>query len=347
MATMANYWARKGWPITLITFDDGSVPPFFPLDSRIRHISLGVAGDSPHLLHALRNNWRRLRSLRRAIRDSQPQAVLSFLDKVNVTTILATRGLGLPVLVSERIDPHYYAIGAIWTRLRRWTYPLAQHVVVQSQGARDYFLPALRSTISIVPNPVHTAPGGAAPPAGPAAKRVVMGMGRLERQKGFDLLIRAFARLKDRYPDWHLTILGDGPLRAELEALSDDLLLAGRVRLPGQVGDVYAELRQATIFVLASRFEGFPNALCEAMACGLPVIATDCPSGPAQIIRNGIDGRLVPREDVDALAAVLGELMADPAERSRLAARAPEVTERFGLEKVMALWEDILDQVAR
>lgn len=167
-------------------------------------------------------------------------------------------------------------------------------------------------------------------------------MGRLDRQKGFDLLIEAFSRIAAKHPDWSVHILGDGSERAALEALIESKHLAGRVVLRGWVDDPVAELRAAELFVLSSRFEGFPNALLEAMACGLPAVACDCPGGPAEIIRAGTDGLLVPPEDTAALAAALEQLMSDDELRARLAGRASEVKRRFSVERFFEQWEAVL-----
>ncbi len=182
-------------------------------------------------------------------------------------------------------------------------------------------------------------------PAAPRPRRSLVAMGRLTQQKGFDLLLQAFARLADRHPEWILTILGEGELRTELESLRQSLGLSERVYLPGLVNNPYEVLMQADIFVMSSRFEGFGNVLIEAMACGLAVISTDCPSGPNEIIRDGVDGILVPNQDVDALAAAMDRLMSDEAQRKRLSVRAIEAVERFSLEKIMGMWEKLLAQV--
>ncbi|WP_310427145.1 glycosyltransferase family 4 protein [Chamaesiphon sp. VAR_48_metabat_135_sub] len=344
LSRMANYWAEKGWEITLLNFTDESETPFYHLDDRVNHRQLGIAEASANPMAGILNNVTSVRGLRAAIIQSKPDAVISFMDRTNVIAILATRWLKIPILVSERNDPAMLSAGKMWELLRQWTYPFADRIVVQTERAGSYFA-KLQKLVFIMPNPVILPPTettGSAPLLGANS---LIAVGRLVSQKGFDLLLRALAQVKDRYPEWTLTILGEGELRPELEALRQELGLEDRVHLPGRVKNPHEFLKQADIFIMSSRFEGFPNALCEAMVCGLPVISTDCPNGPREIIRDGVDGILVPTQDVPALAAAMERLMSDYQLRQSLAKAAPEVAERFSLDKVMLMWESLVKQV--
>lgn len=346
MSIMANYWSAKGWKITLLTFDENEIPDF-PLDSDINYIPLGIAEKSLNTIIGIWNNLKRIRILRHAIINSNPDVVISFMSRINITTLLAMRWLNIPVIVSERSNPEKSYLGWNWQQLRKFTYLFADKIVFQTQRARDYFPEKLQNKSCVIPNMVVL----------PAIKkqsldkfsieRSLIAMGRFVPEKGFDLLLQAFAKLKDNYPQWTLTILGDGKLRPELESLRKELGLSDRVYFPGMVNDTYTFLQQADIFIMSSRFEGFPNAICEAMACGLPVISTDCPSGPREIIRDGIDGILVPNEDVSALAAAIERLISNEQERNSLAVRAIEITERFSVKKIMEMWEDVLVKVTQ
>jgi glycosyltransferase involved in cell wall biosynthesis len=197
-----------------------------------------------------------------------------------------------------------------------------------------------RRPVLVIPNAV-TAPAAMIPPPEQRRPRIV-GMGRLSPEKGFDVLVRAFAQLSPWYPDWTLQILGAGPQRQELERLADSLGIRDNVQWAGWVDRPETVLLESSVFVLPSRYEGFPNALLEAMACGLPCIASDCESGPAEIIRNGLDGLLVPPDNVDALADALRQLVADQARRTQLGRHAVDVTPRFGREAFFARWEEAL-----
>jgi glycosyltransferase involved in cell wall biosynthesis len=233
-------------------------------------------------------------------------------------------------------------IGKIWSTLRWWTYPGASRIVVQTEGARKYFLPRFQDKVVVIPNPVVLPTPGPAPSVRQTGHRVILAIGRLSEEKGFDDLLQAFERIKDLHPDWIVTIIGDGPQRQVLETLCVKSGIARQVRLLGFVKNPWESFRHADLFVLPSRFEGFPNALCEAMACGLPVIATDCQSGPGEIIRDGVNGVLVPPGDVPALSVAMDRLMSDPVKRTRLGRSAQAIAQQFGLEKVMRMWEDVL-----
>jgi glycosyltransferase involved in cell wall biosynthesis len=180
----------------------------------------------------------------------------------------------------------------------------------------------------------------------PNDKRHLITLGRLKPQKNQQLLIRAFAMIAHEYPDWRLCIVGDGPEREPLQALIEELGMSVRITLTGSTTAPFAVLKQADIFVLSSLFEGMPNALLEAMACGLPVITTDYRGGPQDIIQRDADGIIVPSDDVSALAAAMSQLMGDAAHRQRLADGAREVVQRFSLDRILDQWEATLMQVA-
>jgi glycosyltransferase involved in cell wall biosynthesis len=152
---------------------------------------------------------------------------------------------------------------------------------------------------------------------------VVLAAGRLHRQKGFDVLLRAFATAR-AHLNCRLIILGEGPDRKDLLALARALDIGNDVALPGFTGNPFAFMARAAVFVLPSRWEGFPNALVEAMACGTPVIAADCPSGPHDILAGGRFGRLVPPENVEALATALVEMLSARPDTQQARVRAQE-----------------------
>jgi glycosyltransferase involved in cell wall biosynthesis len=351
MCLLANRWARLGWDVTLVTLatPEGD---FYTLEASIRRIGLGLETDSAGVLEAIANNRTRVGALRRLIKEGAPDAVVSFQDRMNVVSLLAARGTGVPVVVSERTDPRKHPIGRPWNLLRRWTYPRAERVVAQTESVAEWLRGIVApERIAVLPNPVEAPQAaetrGLRGLAGLSDDSyVVLGVGRLVPQKGFDVLVEAFARAAGNRPDWHLMILGDGPERERLMRLATELAISERFHLPGNVQGVGRYTGECDVFVLSSRYEGFPNALLEAMAAGAAVIATDCLSGPRDIVRSGTDGLLVAPDDATALANAIQRLMADEQVRRRLGAAGREVTVRFGFERIGAGWDALLAQVA-
>jgi len=331
MSGLASYWAARGETVHLVT-RPMEEPDFYPLHPAVcRRFAAEPMSRVPGAGFLLR-----VQTLREQLVETRPDVVVSFLDVTNLEALMAARGLGIPVIVSERIDPRQMSIPAHHGLLRRLLYPHAACVIVQTESVRRWasFVPPER--VAVIPNFVP------APPTSPPEPRepLIVGIGRLAEQKGFDLLLAAFARIARQLPEWRLVILGEGMLRSALERQVKTLGLGARVALPGVVTDTHAWLRRAGLFVLSSRFEGFPNVLLEAMANGAPVVATDCPSGPSDIVLHGHNGLLVP-VGVAPLAAAMLDLCRAPEERVRLGARAVEVTERFHPDRIMAAWDDI------
>jgi glycosyltransferase involved in cell wall biosynthesis len=339
---LANAWAERERRVLILTTDLGQAAPFYPLHPGVAHQAMDLRAVSRNPLEAVGHNFSRLVQVRRHIRASRPDLLVSFLDRNNIMCLLATRGMrSIPTIISERTDPHGRSIGGAWAFLRRLTYPWADCLVTQSAHAMAYFPASVRGRGRVIPNPVYRPP--AAAPADARRERPrILALGRLHRIKGHDLLVDAFALIAERFPDWELCIHGDGPERDSLQARIQAQGLADRITLGPNIADVGSSLRDADLFVLPSRVEGFPNALAEAMAWGLPVVSFDCASGPGELIRHDWDGLLVPPLDVPALAAAMGRLMADPGERARLGARAVEVLTRFSAGRVMDLWESAI-----
>lgn len=348
MALMANHWAEKRHSITIVEVGDSSAPSFFSVHEKVRIIPLGLKKDSLNLFSGLINNIRRVWVIRRTLQKCAPDVVLSSLDTTNIKTILAVCGLGIPIIVSEHIDPAGWNIniGRAWEFLRRLTYPWADAVVCLGTPQLSYFGPRIKRRGVIIPNPV-VLPDTVLMPAESRIVREIhtlVSLGRLTSAKGFDVLLDAFERVSSHRKNWRLKIWGEGPLWKDLKAHAQRLDAADRIEFPGVTHEPYVRLSESDIFVLPSRVEGFPMVLCEAMAVGLPVIATDV-AAVSDIIRNEIDGILVPPDNIDALSEAMDRLMGSHELRSRLAARAPEVLERFNIEKVMDRWEKLIRKV--
>lgn len=326
----------------------GTEGDFYGLPEGVDRVALDVGKTTRTTAERLTANARRIAALRRAVRRTRPDVVISFMTETNVLVLLATLGLRVPVIVTEHSDPRKKRMKRIWKGLRRVTYRRASRVVSVSPGVDDYFAWLPESKRVVIGNPILLseirAESGEPLPLG--WPHSVIAMGRLEPEKGFDVLVAAFARLAADFPDWGLVILGQGGERDELNSLISEAGLGQRVRLPGVVENPFPTMRRADLFVLPSRTESFGNALVEAVACGLPVIATQCWTRSPEWVRDGVTGLVVPTEDAASLAAALARLMADADLRKRLAVQASKGVERFDLDEISRAWDELLAAVA-
>lgn len=339
---VANHWANTGILVTIITLADTASSSFFPLAPSVEMVNLGASHQSKSPLHGVAANFRRIAAIRNQLRACSPDVVVSFMDTTNVLTLLASRGLGIPVVVSERSNPGMHPIGTMWETLKRFAYPTANAVTVLTEAARNHFSPGLQKKIYVVPNPVSSPRLDTLSTS--EDKPTLLAVGRLVSGKRFDLLMKAFAAVHGEYPAWQLTILGDGDQRAPLEALAQELGIADCTQLPGTISDPTPYYMNSDIFVLTSLYEGFPNVLLEAMACGLPAVSFDCPNGPKEILAKVPGGILVADGDVAALSKELAALMAAPERRKSLGETAKTVTKAYSPDAMMALWDMVLVQ---
>lgn len=338
MSKLANAWVDES-DVTLVTLS-GNTSDHYVVHPDVRRSRLAMKTASS-LVASIGSNWTMVRTLRRSFRSLQTDVVLSFMDRTNVQVLAATRGLGVPVVVSERIDPRFHTIPHKARLFRRLLYPRADAVVVQTESVADWCRGFVDpEKIWVIPNPVEPCEVEDMERAS-----TILAVGRLDTQKGFDVLLDGFAQVAGDFPDWSLVILGEGSEREALEEQAAGLGVADRVSLPGVVDEPREFMSRAGVFVLSSRYEGFPNVVLEAMSCGTAVIATNCPSGPAEIITSGDDGVLIPPEDPAVLATQLGRLMSDAEERKRLGDNASQSVQRYSVDTIMRHWEAVFDSV--
>ncbi|MES2300364.1 MAG: glycosyltransferase family 4 protein [Pseudomonadota bacterium] len=344
-ATLCNAWAARGDQVMLVpTYSGGGVRSFYALDDavQLRYLAqlAGVTG------RGALNYLRRLRCLRALIAQRAPDVIISFLPNVSVNVLLASAGMRVPVIVCERRDPSSQSHSYLQEWACRLLYRRADMVTVQTEAVAAkiraiYPGPYL---LRAVPNPLPEL--ALAPAAADRPRKVLLSLGRLVPEKQLDRLLDAFHDLAPAHPDWDLHIYGDGPLAPKLAQRIAALGLNERVALKGRTERPWDAMAGADAFVMTSKFEGFPNALLEAMGMALPCVAFDCPSGPREMSADGRDAMLVALDDQAGLSAALGRLMGEAPLRSELGARArASVLARFGLPGVLARWDGLFAEL--
>jgi glycosyltransferase involved in cell wall biosynthesis len=347
LSELANAWISRGYEVSLITFSTPGEVSIYPLDPQVNLIELNqIPSENLSLLARLNNITKRILTLRKTLKVVKPDVVISFVDVMNITTLLASRRLSVPVIVSERIHPAYHPFPLVYKILRYFTYPWADKLIAQTESASGYFSNLPEEKKAIIPNAVKKPLMQKGESAILKPVRQIISVGRLTHQKAFPILIQAFSEISLVNPDLKLTIYGEGEMRGDLEKLIQQLQLTERVFLPGTIKDIETELNKADLFIFPSYYEGFPNALCEAMAIGLPVIASNC-SGTVDILRDHIDGRLFNVGDAPQLTRFLQELIDDAGQRATLSKGALGVVERFSQSSILQKWDEVLDEVLR
>lgn len=337
MVEMANWHAKEGNEVTVLTWDDRKRADHFEPDRLVNRIRL-VFPPASSKLSVVFQSLKRIYRFRFYCQRTKPDVVISFVDVTNMLASISLIGTGINLIVSERTDPESNnIISPFWKLLRRLLYKLPFKIVAQTERAAKFLEVECGRHVDVIGNPIQLVETKDVP-----EEEFILNVGRMDFNKGQEILIRAFSLVLANNPTLNLIILGDGSIRGHLLSLIEELGLNDKVILPGKVNNVEDWMRKALCVAQSSRIEGFPNVLLEAMALGRPVISTDCPSGPAELIKDGINGILVPVDDVHALANAINTILSDNVYRQKLGSEARKVGDIYNINTIMLKWNNLI-----
>ena len=346
----AEWLSKGGWSVTLLTSKSAS-HDFYPVPAGLRRVQEPAL---PGLLNRALFWPLKLLRLRKLLQREQPALLIGMTTLPSIKLALASIGLSSRLVLSERNYPPARPLAWRWRLLRRLAYPRAHLHLVQTQGIAQWLHQrGLARRTAVLANAIvwpipRLAPWLNPERSVPPGQKVILAVGTKLHQKGFDRLVAAFARLQADFPDWSLVILGidDAPYRAVNQAARLRALMgteSSRLILPGNVGNVGDWYKASALFVLSSRFEGYPNVLLEAMASGLPCLAVDCPTGPSDLIDPGLNGWLVSEQVASTdMEQPLRQALEDTAARVAFASKAQAVRQRNAPESLRPVFLDLM-----
>ena len=344
-AMLCNHWSKSGFDVTLMaTYSKRGICKHV-LDDDVNLIFLADIVNSR--TDSMYMKVRRTFYLRKYMIDEQPDIIVSFLTNVNIGAIIASFGLGIPVFSSERTYPPFNNWPILYNILRRIFYPYATSIIMQTQDGLDWLNKTISSaTGAIIENPVTY------PLPIPeirsdnqiTSQKIILCVARLSAEKNIDMIIRVFSELAHQYSDWDLVILGEGTERKKIEHAIGLTKLESRIHLVGRTNDPDFWYQQASLFIMYSKFEGFPNALVEAMSYGLPVISSNCKTGPQDIVNHLENGLLVElSNNREPLKEAMKYMIDNQQEARQMGERAIAVRELYKIEKVSLKWSDLFE----
>lgn len=336
---LAKKFQEQGNEVLIITSFKGKDEYIIPTE--INRLNLEKRQDFGN---RLRRNVRLIKKLRRIIKKDKPDVLIGFMQEPNFRVILATLGLKTKCLISVRNDPDREYSGKLGKFIGRFVLPLADGCVFQTEEARQWFPIKLQKKSEIIYNEV----GDAFFNVDYEPQKTIVTLGRLNQQKNQKMLIEAFSEIAADFPDRIVLIYGKGPLEKDLKDIIERKKLSQVIRLMGVTENVVNVLKNAEMFVLTSDYEGMPNALLEALAVGVPSIATDCPcGGPRMIIEQGENGILISPNDTKALAIQMKKILEDEALKKRLSQNAKLSAIKFKPSNVFSYWDRYIDEILK
>ena len=298
ISLLANMYVQNGDEISIITLDDKD--SFYSILPDVQQYHLGLSGNSQNAFQAVKRNIRTVAAFRNAIKSIRPDVIMTFGTNTELTAYLARIGLPMKLVGAERANP-FYRTDSFWSKNACRAAKRCNGFLFQTQGAASFYPETVQEKALVVQNGIDSAIYERLDQPWPSPKNICS-VGRMDADKGTDDVIRTFAIVHERMPQIVLDLYGDGEKRNELEHLAASLGLSNHVIFHGQCNTIPEEYAEHRIFLMMSRSEGFPNVLLEAMASGCVCVAGNCDFGPAELIRDGENGFLVPVGDCEAAA---------------------------------------------
>lgn len=332
MSLLANQFSESGYEVEFVFLKKDI--RFYPLHQNVKIKVAENECGSTFLIKKLL--W-----MRKHIKQNKPDAVFAFRIAIYCVTLLTLLGVKVPVIASERNDPRFNSNA--WKVIQAVLLPLANRFIVQTQRIKDYFPKFIQKKTDIIFNPVTEKVFSL--PSIPKEKRIIS-VGRLHSQKNQKMMIEAFARVSEQFPEWKLVIYGEGPERDSLQRMIKDpkSKIQDKVFLPGRSENIIDELNKSEIFAFSSDYEGMSNAVVEAFCVGLPIITTKV-SGTEDFIKENKNGYLLERNDVNGMEKAMKKLMSDENLRKTIGENNRQQAKIFKTEHIFHQWESVVNKV--
>lgn len=331
MVMIANGLAKLGHEITIISLKNNKV--VYEIDNKVKYIFIPDREGKK-----IKNISFRVWDLKNKLKEIKPSLVISFWLQPAIFSVILSKYIGFKTIYSERGDPTDKEYNGILGGLRNICFKFIDGFVFQTEGAKKCFSKQIQNRSTVINNPVYIKYNDYVIPN--KRRNVIVNVGRLHKQKNQKLLINAFAKISNLFPEYKLEIYGNGELKDELEIQIEELGLDKKIVLKGTTNKLFDEIVDANLFVLSSDYEGMPNALMEAMALGVPCISTDCsPGGARELIKHGNNGLITSRNSVDELAQAMEFVIENPKDGEKFGSRAKEICNTHSVENILKMWD--------